>query len=134
MNISPRSAEVSENMLHVTWPDNHKSVYDLDWLKRHSYDPKLPSKSVIAARKKILWDKNISSREDYPRVLYQDVMRGNVGLAKWLELIDKFGFCEVQGVPVNTTDTEKLARRISFIRESHYGGFWASFHGILSNF
>ncbi|KAI3660823.1 hypothetical protein MP638_001872 [Amoeboaphelidium occidentale] len=94
MNISPRSAEVSDNMLHVTWPDNHKSVYDLDWLKRHSYDPKLPSKSVIASRKKILWDKNISSREDYPRVLYQDVMRGNVGLAKWLELIDKFGFCE----------------------------------------
>ena len=30
----------------------------------------------------------------------------------------------VDGVPVTTEATEKLARRIAFIRESHYGGFW----------
>lgn len=30
----------------------------------------------------------------------------------------------MDGVPVDVKQTEELARRICFIRESHYGGFW----------
>lgn len=37
---------------------------------------------------------------------------------------DKFGFCFVTGVPATTGDTESLIRRIAFIRETQYGGFW----------
>jgi trimethyllysine dioxygenase len=37
---------------------------------------------------------------------------------------DVYGIGFVEGVPVNPKDTESLARRISFIRETHYGGFW----------
>ena len=27
-------------------------------------------------------------------------------------------------MPVSASETEKLARRLAFIRETHYGGFW----------
>nr|KAJ3411734.1 hypothetical protein HK105_002553 [Polyrhizophydium stewartii] len=60
-------------------------------------------------------------------------MAGDDGLRDWLNNIDRFGLGFVSGVPANPKDTEILARRISFIRESHYGavravrfcgGFW----------
>lgn len=37
---------------------------------------------------------------------------------------EQFGFCFVTGVPPTPEDTEALVRRIAFIRETHYGGFW----------
>ncbi|KDN52784.1 Trimethyllysine dioxygenase [Tilletiaria anomala UBC 951] len=49
---------------------------------------------------------------------------GNLGLLKWLSKIATFGFCFVSGVPVSPLATEALIRRIAFIRETHYGGFW----------
>jgi trimethyllysine dioxygenase len=34
------------------------------------------------------------------------------------------GFCLVTGVPVDPETTEKLVERITYIRPTHYGGFW----------
>lgn len=117
-------AKIVENKLNVVWPDGHKSEYDLDWLRRHAYDPKLPSKPFLPPKKKVLWDSSVASQKSFPVVAYDEVMRGKLGLSKWLSYIDTFGFCEVSGVPVDPVKTEELARRIAFIRESHYGGFW----------
>ncbi|KAJ3293393.1 hypothetical protein HDU76_007046 [Blyttiomyces sp. JEL0837] len=57
-------------------------------------------------------------------VPYDDVMAGDSGLAKWLENIDTYGIGFVSGVPPTPEATEALGRRISFIRETHYGTFW----------
>lgn len=37
---------------------------------------------------------------------------------------DKFGFSLVSGIPPTSEATDALLRRIAFIRETHYGGFW----------
>lgn len=37
---------------------------------------------------------------------------------------DLYGFCLVEGIPPTPEATEALVRRIAFIRETHYGGFW----------
>ncbi|CAJ0830496.1 143_t:CDS:2, partial [Entrophospora sp. SA101] len=58
---------------------------------------------------KILWDARI---KDYPPI------------AQYKE--DEFGFCFVDGVPPREKETEELAKRICFIRETHYGKFWGS--------
>ncbi|CAG8443337.1 13319_t:CDS:2 [Gigaspora rosea] len=36
----------------------------------------------------------------------------------------EFGFCFIDDVPHAVKETEELAKRICFIRETHYGGFW----------
>ncbi|KAJ1341047.1 hypothetical protein BSLG_004517 [Batrachochytrium salamandrivorans] len=51
-------------------------------------------------------------------------MAGDDGLRHWLTNIDTYGIGFVSGVPVTAEATEKLGRRISFIRETHYGRFW----------
>jgi trimethyllysine dioxygenase len=52
------------------------------------------------------------------------VMNTDAGLAKWLKNVDIYGIGFVDGVPPTPEATEKLGRRICFIRESHYGAFW----------
>lgn len=39
-------------------------------------------------------------------------------------LQDVYGFCFIEGIPHTPEATEALIRRIAFIRETHYGGFW----------
>ncbi|KAG9305458.1 hypothetical protein G9A89_021176 [Geosiphon pyriformis] len=39
-------------------------------------------------------------------------------------LKDRYGISFVDGVPPYPKDKEQLARRICFLRETHYGGFY----------
>ncbi|KAJ3126219.1 hypothetical protein HK098_007775 [Nowakowskiella sp. JEL0407] len=52
-------------------------------------------------------------------------METDEGLLQWLENIDTFGIGVVDGVPPTHEDTAKLAKRITFIRETHYGKYWS---------
>jgi len=51
-------------------------------------------------------------------------MSSEHGVWEWVRRIDEFGFCLVSGVPADPESTEALVRRITFIRETHYGAFW----------
>ena len=46
------------------------------------------------------------------------------GLRDWLELIDKHGLVFITDTPQTPEATERLARRIAFVRETHWGAFW----------
>ncbi|KAG0361424.1 hypothetical protein BGZ54_009103 [Gamsiella multidivaricata] len=102
--------------------DNHKSHYSYGWLQKHSYDPKIRDPFKAEGATKITWDNSIASK--LPEVPYKEVMDSDKGLATWLNNIHVYGFSYVSGVPVTTDATEALAKRIAFIRETHYGGFW----------
>jgi trimethyllysine dioxygenase len=69
-----------------------------------------------------LWD--AKSGIQIPRFNFQNVIKSDLDLAYWLKSLEKYGFSVVEGVPINKEDTERLARRIAFIRETHYGSFW----------
>lgn len=51
-------------------------------------------------------------------------MESDEGLKHWLQNIHRYGLGFVSGVPANSKDSERLSRRVSFIRETHYGSFW----------
>ncbi|THH20417.1 hypothetical protein EW146_g954 [Bondarzewia mesenterica] len=121
-DIEPVSVESKPEGLQLTWPSSslpHVSLYPWSWLRRNSYDPPAPPEST----EKVLWGSKIVQRP--PTVAYEDVMaEDGHGLYKWLHKIDKFGFCFVSDVPPTPEATEEVSRRIGFIRETHYGGFW----------
>jgi trimethyllysine dioxygenase len=75
-----------------------------------------------ATNEKVLWGSKII--QSPPTVTYEEVMGDDHGLFKWLSNVDRFGFSFVTGVPATPEETEKLATRISFIRETQYGKFW----------
>ncbi|RED44161.1 trimethyllysine dioxygenase [Aestuariispira insulae] len=58
--------------------------------------------------------------EDWAAVMAED----NNGLKSWMEKIDLHGFALVKGVPATPEATQDVLRRIGYIRETIFGGFW----------
>ncbi|SPO27177.1 related to trimethyllysine hydroxylase [Ustilago trichophora] len=127
---SSSSAEASSSDAANSSPTaHHPSLYPWRWLMRNSYSPVL-SDPITASNddtglkgiEKVLWGKGIGSAP--PTVKFDEVMQSEQGVLKWVTKIAQYGFAFVSGVPPTPTDTEALIRRIAFIRETHYGGFW----------
>ncbi|GAA96562.1 uncharacterized protein L969DRAFT_88126 [Mixia osmundae IAM 14324] len=121
-DLAPRAIDASSEGLKITWNDMdaHTSFYPWQWLRRRSYSPSLHCSPTFD---KHLWAAN-EMQQSPPIVDYASVMSGDEGLLDWLDKIHIYGFAFVQGVPVSPEATEQLIRRIAFIRETHYGGFW----------
>ncbi|PWN19040.1 Trimethyllysine dioxygenase [Microstroma glucosiphilum] len=151
--IRPISVEATNEGLQILWPlehssdpshpehsssssssesahDSHAALYPWKWLRMNSYAPPLHqthSESItyqeeIAGPGKTLWGSGIAAHP--PSVGYEEVMKDDRGVWNWLEKISQYGFSFVDNVPPTPEATEELIRRIAFIRETHYGGFW----------
>ncbi|KEP50204.1 trimethyllysine dioxygenase [Rhizoctonia solani 123E] len=123
-DVQPVRAESRPTGLEVTWSESprHTSTFPWEWLSRSSYDPPIKYSPTFNSSRKTLWDSSI--QQSPPIVSYEEVMKNDTGVYKWLQKIDEFGFCFISGVPPNPQDTETLTRRIAFIRDTKYGGFW----------
>ncbi|KAH7077864.1 hypothetical protein BKA63DRAFT_273306 [Paraphoma chrysanthemicola] len=108
-----------DNILKVEWSDGHKSEYSKEFLNLTVRDE--PHRAVVrqGLTNLSLWDASI--KRDPPRV----VDNTDLTVADILRRIRKYGFCYVDSVPhPDPAPTEALLRRIAFIRETHYGGFY----------
>ncbi|KAF8575426.1 Trimethyllysine dioxygenase [Ramaria rubella] len=129
-DLQPSKVTPTEVGLEVTWHGTipHKSLYPWAWLHQNSYDPPLrptaagPPSPTVAQHEKVLWSSRI--QQDPPTMQFGEIMEDERAVWKWLQKIERFGFCFVAGVPTNPQDTERLTRRIGNIRETQYGGFW----------
>ncbi|KAE8153250.1 hypothetical protein BDV25DRAFT_127328 [Aspergillus avenaceus] len=98
--------------IQIHWSDGHVGGFDQEWLNIHK-----PTYIRFHRTK-------VSPQDIRPAVSYDYVMSGTQGLYEWLEMIYIYGFCFVEGVPINPESTKTLLERIAFIRHTHYGGFW----------
>lgn len=71
-----------------------------------------------------LWDQPLAPEADLPSVSYQAVMAGDAGLRDWLEGVERYGFCLVDGAPATPEATRVLAERVAYIRQTIFGDFW----------
>lgn len=55
---------------------------------------------------------------------YDEIMADDAGLARWLTQVATYGFALATGTPVSAEATEALVRRVAYVRESIFGGFW----------
>lgn len=123
-DIQPTAIDSLEQGLSVTWPDGHASLYRWDWLHTHSYSPILRATSdPLKPKKPLTWDATTLNVEAIP---HDAVMHTEEGLKAWLDQLETYGVSFVEGVPTTVEATELLARRLSFLRETHYSqGMWS---------
>ncbi|KAI8937215.1 hypothetical protein NX059_006424 [Plenodomus lindquistii] len=108
-----------KNVLIIDWSDGHKSEYRYRLLKQLAIHSNSKSSNRRAQTAISLWDSSISTSP--PKVSNNP----DEPILPILQNLRKFGFCYVDNTPFDTPDaTEALLRRISFIRETHYGGFY----------
>lgn len=134
--IRPQNLQLTPSKtLQIQWNQHgHKSEYGFDWLYLHSYNPVLvPVDEKVAGQKERLkmhhWDvADISA--NLPTVDFNSVMKSSYdedrdeAMRDWCLKIWKYGFCLIDNVPVTPEDTEKLCKKLMYIRPTHYGGFW----------
>ncbi|KAG9192955.1 trimethyllysine dioxygenase [Alternaria panax] len=113
--------EGADPTFKIEWSDGHESAYSRTWLSQitNAEDYKAIQRRGLSDIK--LWDATIASNPPIDECHH--VM--NNGLTSLLRKIRRYGFCFVDGTPFkHASDTKKLLEKISFIRETHYGGFY----------
>ena len=62
--------------------------------------------------------------KSFPSVSHEEVMDSDAGLLRWLSLVEEFGFALTIGAEASMAGTEALVRRVSYVRETIFGGMW----------
>ncbi|KAI8370209.1 trimethyllysine dioxygenase [Blakeslea trispora] len=121
-DIQPTAIDSAEEGLSVTWADGHQSTYAWDWLHTHSYSPILRTSPPLVHKRPKLWDAQLQLTP----IDHDAVMETDDGLRQWLDQLEIYGISFIEGCPTTVEATEKLARRLCFLRETHYSqGIWS---------
>lgn len=118
-DIAPRSVALADGgrALAVLWADGHHSIYDaadLAFAAAGSVEPAAPT---------VAWD-DAQVRAALPQIAYAAFMGDDAILAAYLEKLERFGFCFLEGAPATPEATQAVAKRIAYIRETIFGGYW----------
>ena len=118
--------EKSSATLTVEWEDGHRSEFPLLWLQSHSYESqggKPRFEAPLGGRVgPTLWGKEIS--EAPPVVTYERFMKDDQTYLEWSDNVDQYGFCFIDGVPLDTQYSKQVLERIGVLRHTFYGDFW----------
>ncbi len=113
------SSDVVDGALHVTWDMlEPTSVLPISFLATYRF-PRVARAAVDVPV--TLWN---AASLTTPTVAHDLVMHTDAGLAQWLTYTLQYGFCIVTGTPATAEATEALLRRVAYIRETIFGGFW----------
>lgn len=120
------SATADNGVARIEWatnePDGSSEVSEVpvDFLRRF----RSPGTARIeAAPQPVLWDA-ATIAEAPLQVEYDRVIDSDDGVRQWLSTVATYGFALVTGTPPTTAATEALIRRVGYIRETIFGGFW----------
>ena len=118
-NIHPKKYYINKNgNLEIYWSeDNHRSCYDVKWLKKHCYTQK--NKNTYKSPYK-LWDSRFEKYLKKIKIEHEDIMQSDEALIKWLELLNKYGISIVKNAPIKKKSAFKILNRISHIRETFF--------------
>ncbi|XP_068762138.1 trimethyllysine dioxygenase, mitochondrial-like [Montipora capricornis] len=140
LDIEPVDVAVdTDNFLSVTWADNHKTRFDGEWLKHHSYGGSGPAGVTRRLQEKqkpfnFLWDKKaIESKLPCPFV-FDKVISDQEELNALFRRIVKYGFGLVEETPATVDAIEQIAIRLGgFVKETHYGKMWEFSNEVLEH-
>lgn len=117
-DLKAAHAELTHNNdLAVIWEDGHQSLYSAGWLRSHSYDAPSRAEQQAAQRTVQTWMSDLS----IPAFDYEAVMHDERSLLQWLLAARDVGLTRLVNMPTSEETMERVAKRISFIRESNFG-------------
>jgi trimethyllysine dioxygenase len=119
-DIAAQGIAVTEDgrVLRVQWaPDGRESRYQAQFLAGLRADPE------VLPTVRTPWDAaSIAAR--LPQVGYTELMAQDSVLKGFLEQVERFGFCMVEGVPATPQATCAVAERVAYIRLTIFGGYY----------
>lgn len=118
-DIQAEQASVSAegDKVNVTWAhDGFLSRFDAEFLREMAF-------GAESGAERILW-RGADLQDNLPEFDFADIQVGDGGLLQMLEGVEKYGFAVINGLPTNVEATHDFITRISYVRETIFGGLW----------
>jgi len=117
--INPKTYSLNKDgKLEIEWSEgNHKSIYDLNWLRDNCYTIKNKKKYISPYE---LWDSSLQEKLESVKITFKEIMDTNEGLIRWLKLLHHKGIAIVEGCPVEDKSGLKILNKISHTRETFF--------------
>src|SRR5260221_5999331 len=119
-DISASTVALEENgrILRIDWSgDDHVSRFDAAYLADLRQAP-----DILPVTRRT-WDRD-SLAAGAPSVPYDGFLQDDAMLKDYLEKVESYGFAFIEGVPGMPEATQAVAKRIAYIRETIFGGYW----------
>jgi trimethyllysine dioxygenase len=113
------TALADEQAVRLTFGDG-AAMLPLDFLRAYRRPATARAHDDIEP---VLW--HTAAELDGCRHRYEEVSTTDEGLGEFLLTVARHGFAICDGTPASTEATEALIRRIGYVRETVFGGFWS---------
>ncbi len=118
-NIFPKNYTIKNNKLNIDWSEgNHKSIYNLKWLRNHCYTQINKEKYSSPY---IFWDGKLKKNFNKIKLSHDKIINNDNYLRKWLDLLHSYGFAIVKNSPTKKKSAFKILNKISHHRETFFG-------------
>ncbi|MBP2498982.1 gamma-butyrobetaine dioxygenase [Methylobacterium sp. PvP062] len=123
LDVVPTSTTIKDGDLHITWSDNHSSVYDLEWLRANDYSRNTAAYDIPAGPSWKPWTDDLpSSMAAFDQ---SAVMNDRGALKNLLEHLFEHGIVVAKAGSAGGIKFEDLVRRISgFLQPSYFGDYF----------
>ena len=119
-SIQAQDADAKVEGLEVIWTGGHRSLYQWDWLSKHTPFTASPTNQHVRSD----WKHSPFQQSVDHCPTFDKVMSDDTALLTFVNNIRIHGFSFVPGTPATPEATEQLLNRIAFIRPTQYGAFW----------
>ena len=117
--IIPAKAEVNvtDQELHIQWPDKHTSQFPLSWLQENQFS-KMP-KDPVSEPSQRFWGREMQNK--IPTFTFKDVQNSDKSLHGWIESLLVYGLALIKEAPHEEGAVKAIGNRVSFLIPSIYG-------------
>ncbi|XP_048644474.1 gamma-butyrobetaine dioxygenase isoform X3 [Marmota marmota marmota] len=122
VNIGIKDLEFDEKKVNITWPNEHCSEFEADWLKKRCFSRKARAKlqEELFLPERQYW----GSELQLPTLSFEDVLKNDEHAYKWLSSLKKVGIVRLTGASNKRGELTKLGKRIGFLYLTFYGHTW----------
>ncbi|XP_047632070.1 gamma-butyrobetaine dioxygenase [Phacochoerus africanus] len=122
VNIGIKGLTFDRNKVHITWPNDHYSEFEADWLKKRCFSQEAREKlqRQLFLPECQYW----GSKFQLPTLDFEDVLKDDEQAYKWLSSLKKVGIVRLTGASDRQGEILKLGKRIGFLYLTFYGHTW----------
>ncbi|XP_014639137.1 PREDICTED: gamma-butyrobetaine dioxygenase [Ceratotherium simum simum] len=122
VNIGIKSLEFDRKKVHITWPNEHYSEFEADWLKKRCFSQQ--ARESLQRELFLPECQYWGSELQLPTLDFEDVLINDEHAYKWLSSLKKVGIVRLTGAADRRGEVLKLGKRIGFLYLTFYGHTW----------
>lgn len=117
------SARINDDVLTVCFqPENKELSYPMAWLLAHRYDQPKASATGWLSPEIETWGSELN--HPLPGGDFQSVVKSPRALRDWLANLACFGFCKLDGGPLESGTLLRVAELFGYVRRTNYGEYF----------